>query len=566
MIMKKLFLTLAMAVMMTTSTYAAKFQMNAPSSNDNLLLNSPFIIKWTSSDKTNNLKLILRRNGALVGNIVENLPPSTTSYNWTVGKYLGGMTTASPESEYTIRVQTMNNGPYADSVAFPISGGGKGTLQTSHAKATKGLPMTNLGPQAATKKALEKLTVNRPAENDSLHLGETIRIHWTMPTPLGGLVRITLLNPNESVVQTIAASAENKGAYDWVIPNSTPFGSYRVKVQVLNSDVSDKSGLFKIAEKPSIAPGAFKILRVLSPTQNQVIKPPNQPIHVIWETEYPGPFTGEICKKNSVGHWVPVLRAFWEQSFTPVSSSGGLSRYVLDDYLNEVEPAVPDGWYRFRVSLGDGKGLGAYSPDFRVERGTVQKQVILEAVEIVDRYAETVIAQNPVKGPPGAWLASKPGLSRVGFVLYIDDTFNYHKEELFVFRSKVRFPLEPYKGKTIAKATLRLVSQASWINPLRQNTNVACGGKLIFLIQPWIVNVGNALNASGVQLATIPNQLECTFDVTQPIKDTVRKSGGFPNLGFLLTSVIEDFPSHYTPDGCMTWYKAYLILEVLENL
>jgi hypothetical protein len=45
MIMKKLFLTLAMAVLMTTSTYAATFQMTAPSSNDNLQLNSQFIIK-----------------------------------------------------------------------------------------------------------------------------------------------------------------------------------------------------------------------------------------------------------------------------------------------------------------------------------------------------------------------------------------------------------------------------------------------------------------------------------------------------------------------------------------
>jgi len=110
-----------MAVLMTTSTYAATFQMTAPSSNDNLQLNSQFIIKWTSSDKTNNLKLILRRNGALVGNIVENLPVSTLSYNLTVGKYLGG--TASPGSGYTIHGQTMNNGPYADSSAFTISGG-----------------------------------------------------------------------------------------------------------------------------------------------------------------------------------------------------------------------------------------------------------------------------------------------------------------------------------------------------------------------------------------------------------------------------------------------------------
>jgi hypothetical protein len=56
---------------------------------------------------------------------VENLPASTLSHNWTVGKYLGG--TASPGGGYTIRVQTMINlpdSPYADGGAFTISGGG----------------------------------------------------------------------------------------------------------------------------------------------------------------------------------------------------------------------------------------------------------------------------------------------------------------------------------------------------------------------------------------------------------------------------------------------------------
>lgn len=479
--------------------------------------------------------------------ITTNNPAATGKYSWHVGKYIGGTAIAGEGylvviSSYTPEMKDSSNGP------FTIT---KGTLQADQARATKGLSVPNLGPQAAMKKAPDKLTVGRPAANNSFYQGAIVRVHWTMATPLGGSVRITLLDPGEKFVQTITASAENKGAYDWVIPSDTPVGSYRVKVQVLNSDVSDTSDVFQIKKNIVIPDGVIKIFRVISPPLNQVIKPPNQPVHVIWETEYPGPFNLDMCQKNAIGHWEPKRSVFREQTFNPVSSSGGLSRYIADVLINSDDPSTPDGWYKVKVSVGEG-GLGAFSEAFRIERGTVKKQVILEAAEIVDRYAETVIAQNPVKRPPGAWLASKPSLSRVGFVLDIDDTFNYHEENLYVFRSKVRFPLEPYKGKTIAKATLRLVSQASWIDPLRQNTSKACGGKLIFLTQPWNVNVGSALNASGVQLATIPNQLECTFDVTQPIKDTVRISGGFPNLGFLLTSVIEDFPNHDTHDGCMT--------------
>ena len=40
---------------------------------------------------------------------------------------------------------------------------------------------------------------------------------------------------------------------------------------------------------------------------------------------------------------------------------------------------------------------------------------------------------------------------------------------------------------------------------------------------------------------------------------------GLPNYGFLITSVTEDYPAS-TKVQCVTWYKAYLILEVLENL
>ena len=515
-----------MAVLMTTSTYAATFQMTAPNGGESWPLDTTRLITWSPGNVSGNVRLDLYKGGTAlankVGTITTNTPAATGKYSWHVGKYIGGTAIAGEGylvviSSNTPEMKDSSNGP------FTIT---SGTLQTSHAKATKGLPLTNLGPQAAARRPWKNSPSTGRQPTTPFFRGGTLRIIWNTPTPLGGSVRITLLDPGETIVQTIAPSAENKGGYDWVIPKNTPEGSYCIKVQILNSDVSNKSGIFKIAKKPMIAPGAFKIFRVLSPIQNQVIKPPNDPIHIIWETEYLGPFTGDICKKNSVGHWVSVRQPFLAQSFNPVSSSGGLNRYIADVYVNSPDPATPDGWYKVKVSVGDG-GLGVFSEAFRIERGTAKKQVILEAVEIVDRYAEKMEHTNtdyePIQSAPAPEFNSRPGLSRVGFRYYKYTEHFATFKTLYIFRSKVRFDLVPYMPTAparpkIVKATLRLVTQDSSITT---NFN-QCGGKLLFLIQPWNVNQGSALDASGVNLATIPNQSECTIDVTQSVSKQPR--------------------------------------------
>lgn len=120
--MKKPFLSLIAASFLLTSVNAATLHLTKPNGNENLAKGLPYLISWTSSGITNPLKLVLFRNGTKVGDIIENLPADSKSYNWTVGQYAGGTATAG--GGYTIRVRTMNNAFSDDSDApFTISSG-----------------------------------------------------------------------------------------------------------------------------------------------------------------------------------------------------------------------------------------------------------------------------------------------------------------------------------------------------------------------------------------------------------------------------------------------------------
>jgi len=120
--MKRLLFYLVMAILLAASVHGATLYLTKPNGNENLMLDSPYTITWTSSGITNPLKLVLLRNGTKVEDIVENMPANTTSHDWTVGNHMGGK--ATPGSGYSIRVKTMNGDFVDDSDAsFTISSG-----------------------------------------------------------------------------------------------------------------------------------------------------------------------------------------------------------------------------------------------------------------------------------------------------------------------------------------------------------------------------------------------------------------------------------------------------------
>jgi len=553
--------------------WSQKITVTRPAAPDIWLKGKTYIIEWTREGALPATVRIILTNtdeSALIQVIADPALNSGT-YSWTIPNSVAN-------GPYKIKVRASNTEIVGTSAAFQVTSPGFGSRTV--------VPVA------------PAIEITRPAEKDSFVLGQTVRIHWNMRQPLGGSVRIILLNPAEAVIQTIAASAENKGAFDWEIPQNTPPGSYRIRVQVLGQEASAKSGLFGITERPVVPEKAVAvaeefektqavagIFRVISPTQNQVIKPPKEMIHAVWETVYPPPFDVVLLRhvpgSDAIVEAKSLIRGY---DSNPQSSSGNLKRYGCDFIVDLDDPAVPDGWYKVKISTGDGPSAAhTLSPSFRIERGTAFKQIVLEPDETLDRMTDWTIkytSSHDATSPGGArWNhMSKPGLARVGYCYvftwiggeYIGTTA--WDKHLDIFRSKVRFPLSAYKksaGVKILKATLRLVSQAADIAPILSQTTHACGGKLYFLAKPWNLNEGNCLNASGVLIAALPNQTECFIDVTESVNHVCQ--GGLPNYGFLLTSMVEEMPGGDTSlvdtsSWCVTWYKAYLILEFEQNL
>jgi hypothetical protein len=562
------------------SAWAQTITVTNPIATDVWIKGQTYAIKWTPSGTMPATVRIVLRNpeGTSTIQVIADSAPNSKTYSWTIPDSVA-------DGSYKIRVRATGTAIEGYSALFQVKSSGSGS--------------PGFRAQMATAKVADEIEITRPAEDDSFIPGQGVRIHWNMRQPLGGSVRIILLDPGDSTVQMIAASTKNKGTFDWVIPENTAIGSYRIKVESLELKVLDKSGMFKITEKPVIgrsqvtpkladelkktegSQAVVAIFRVISPTQDQIIQPPKQPIHVVWETPYPSPFSITLLKQiPGYDSFVEAKSLCEEMHFNPQSGSGDLKRYGCDFYIDLDDTAVPDGWCKVRVSYPQGPSTAhGTSPSFRIERGTVQKQVVLEPDEIVDRFTDWTKYYTYAEPPKvGSTVRqgheSKPGLARVGYCFVFTSEGQITSQagwdkHLDIFRSKVRFPLSAYKksaGVKISKATLRLVSQASDIAPILQQTTHACGNNLYFLAKPWDLGEGNCLNASGVLLAALPNQTECFIDVTESVKHVCE--GGLPNYGFLLTGLLEQMPGDkdIVSRWCITWYKAVLILDYEQNL
>jgi hypothetical protein len=98
---------------------AATITVTAPGAGMNWVQNSVRVITWTSTglpaDQT--VSIVLRLNGARLGDIALDVPAAQGQYQWTVGTYLGGQ--AATGTGYQVRVRTADL--HADSAPFAIS-------------------------------------------------------------------------------------------------------------------------------------------------------------------------------------------------------------------------------------------------------------------------------------------------------------------------------------------------------------------------------------------------------------------------------------------------------------
>jgi hypothetical protein len=79
-------------------------------------------ITWVAKSISNNLRVVLFKNGVKVGNIVNSIDPALGTYSWTVGNYLGGTATAGSGYQIQIREIGTDAGDRSDAtfiLTFP---------------------------------------------------------------------------------------------------------------------------------------------------------------------------------------------------------------------------------------------------------------------------------------------------------------------------------------------------------------------------------------------------------------------------------------------------------------
>jgi hypothetical protein len=80
-----------------------KISVKTPNGGEVWQIGTVQAITWVNKEIGNSLRIVLFRNGVKVGNIVNSLSPTLSSYSWTVGSYVGG--TAPAGGGYQVQVR-----------------------------------------------------------------------------------------------------------------------------------------------------------------------------------------------------------------------------------------------------------------------------------------------------------------------------------------------------------------------------------------------------------------------------------------------------------------------------
>lgn len=184
----------------------------SPNGEENYLMASKQNIVWSTSGTVGNVRLVLFKGSAKVGDIVVGLPPDQGNYSWKVGSYSGGMVPVG--TDYRIKVADIyGNSDYSDN-NFSIT-------------APPGLMITS------------------PNGGESWALGEQKAISWTA-NGINTNVRLVLFEGGNKVGQIVTGLPPDQGSYLWTVGNHEegtviPGSNYFIKVadNSENSDLGD---------------------------------------------------------------------------------------------------------------------------------------------------------------------------------------------------------------------------------------------------------------------------------------------------------------------------------------
>jgi peptidoglycan hydrolase-like protein with peptidoglycan-binding domain len=145
-----------------------------------------------------------------------------------------------------------------------------------------------------------------PTKNKSFYKGDTIKIKWDAPKKISD-VRIEYRKGSGSYV-TISSSAQNSGAYTWVIPQSLVVGSdYRIRIaDAEDTGNNDISVSFEVKES-TLTAKSITAFNISSPSATGVIDEVNKTIKLTL------PFG------STVGSYAPSITVTPNATVTPAS-------------------------------------------------------------------------------------------------------------------------------------------------------------------------------------------------------------------------------------------------------
>ncbi len=188
-----------------------EIRITSPNGGEKWLLGSTKDIAWNAIGITGNLKITLWKNEVLVGTIADNISPTTCSYTWAVGQYIGGTAQAGTGYKIKVREKTTTVSDMSDE-AFEIT--------------------------------LVDLDVLSPNGGESWQYGSVHNITWSAPGVTVKL-KITLLL-NGATVGIIADNVTpTTGSYTWIVGAGmmgvSPGPGYKVKIEAKGTSLWDTS-------------------------------------------------------------------------------------------------------------------------------------------------------------------------------------------------------------------------------------------------------------------------------------------------------------------------------------
>ena len=93
-----------------------KISVKAPNGGETWQIGTTQNITWVDKSISNNLRIVLLKNGVKVGNIVNSISPAIGTYSWTVGQLVDGTAPASMGYQIQVRENDTEAGDRSDSI------------------------------------------------------------------------------------------------------------------------------------------------------------------------------------------------------------------------------------------------------------------------------------------------------------------------------------------------------------------------------------------------------------------------------------------------------------------